>query len=806
MPKGIKHKDVGDVLTKEEFHAEDAHELAQGTSFPDSPSEGDLFYRTDLHQLYIYSGTEWKCLEKGIGGIAAATQTITSGTVLISGGNLVSISQDASTLGIINALSSATTVSRVESDNVLGPMASRFALEGHQHAGLWRVSVAGNTDGAKSAGAGSICIAGGNNITLSCATGGGGETVSIVGGGGASGLGALANSETTYTSGTIILSEAGNMTITKSVNGANQYFRFSAGGGAGGDGYNIIAASNQTANTTGTVMFSNSNNVSFGMSQNSIITATVTFNQTVQPAVQQLNGSSGTMSIAAGNLMSLSTAASNITLVNVLSSSNTGLDIATVTNAGTLSSRFALADHAHRGLRAYQVQGIASTFFGDQVLSAGSLIALSSGGNSTAGSVAIHNLLSSSATAADVTTATNAGALASRFALADHAHRGVRAYVAQGIASTFFGDQVLSAGSLIALSTGGNTTAGSIAIHNLLSSSNIAQPVSSVTSAGTLSSRFALADHAHAGLWQVSIAGNTVGASTSGAGSICLAGGNNVTLSCATAGGGETISVVAPSPGAAAENNWVNISGNTAGNTTASGSTINWIGGNNITLSGLNNSQIRIDAGGGGGGATGRNAHEIIAGEYLTSVAALTASQLSNKILFSPFWLEAGGLSVNSANLIISGAASSNTVSCVATINIGFYRMNNTSQLTLETSKANAVSFTASADWNGIGVWQATGLGGTNLSEGRWVMAVNVYATATAHMNLRLYGAANMPNFAKWVGAGGTSATGNTSLVFPFWGVYSATTAGLPNSVNLTEIYGGRSADLVDYYAVLKEN
>ena len=59
MGKGIKHKDVGGELTYDEFHAEDAHELASGTSFPASPSEGDLFYRTDEHNWYQYNGTEW---------------------------------------------------------------------------------------------------------------------------------------------------------------------------------------------------------------------------------------------------------------------------------------------------------------------------------------------------------------------------------------------------------------------------------------------------------------------------------------------------------------------------------------------------------------------------------------------------------------------------------------------------------------------------------------------------------------------------------------------------------------------------
>jgi hypothetical protein len=83
---------------------------------------------------------------------------------------------------------------------------------------------------------------------------------------------------------------------------------------------------------------------------------------------------------------------------------------------------------------------------------------------------------------------------------------------------------------------------------------------------------------------------------------------------------GLAISVAAP--GAAVEANNMNLSGNVLGNTTASGSTINWVGGNNITLSGLNNSQIRIDAAAGGGGVA-------IAGSAASTVTSGTL-QFSN--------------------------------------------------------------------------------------------------------------------------------------------------------------------------------
>jgi hypothetical protein len=63
--------------------------------------------------------------------------------------------------------------------------------------------------------------------------------------------------------------------ITLNSNGLNLSLSAGAGGGGGADGYNILAAGSQTANTTGTILFSNSNNITFGMDNSSVITATV---------------------------------------------------------------------------------------------------------------------------------------------------------------------------------------------------------------------------------------------------------------------------------------------------------------------------------------------------------------------------------------------------------------------------------------------------------------------------------------------------------------------------------------------------
>lgn len=83
---------------------------------------------------------------------------------------------------------------------------------------------------------------------------------------------------------------------------------------AGGGGGIAAAAGTQTA-TSGTVVFANSNGITFGMSGSTQVTAShngIT-QQSTQPAVAQLNGSSGTMSIAVGSSLSASSNASTIT-------------------------------------------------------------------------------------------------------------------------------------------------------------------------------------------------------------------------------------------------------------------------------------------------------------------------------------------------------------------------------------------------------------------------------------------------------------------------------------------------------------
>lgn len=109
----------------------------------------------------------------------------------------------------------------------------------------------------------------------------------------------------------------------------------SAGAGGAGDGVNILAAGTQTANTTGTVLFQDSNGITFGMSNNSRITATVKTNYALSdhshgnPVLFLTNLSGTTNSASDGFTLSLSAATAAPSPVFV-SAGTTGQSLATI--------------------------------------------------------------------------------------------------------------------------------------------------------------------------------------------------------------------------------------------------------------------------------------------------------------------------------------------------------------------------------------------------------------------------------------------------------------------------------------------
>lgn len=143
------------------------------------------------------------------------------------------------------------------------------------------ISNIGNTAGTSGTASNRVVFAGGNNITLSQSTAAGGHTITISAGAGGGGGGiALANSQTTYTSGTAHMSVVGGALTIASTTG--QSFNFSA-----------PAQSNLSA--TGIVSISNNGNtISIGAS---IPKRSMSFYQNMD------RGTNGTLAVPFASMM-----------------------------------------------------------------------------------------------------------------------------------------------------------------------------------------------------------------------------------------------------------------------------------------------------------------------------------------------------------------------------------------------------------------------------------------------------------------------------------------------------------------------
>ena len=137
--------------------------------------------------------------QTGISSIVASDATYTSGSVQFTGSNMITVRSSANQRVVIDATQS------VQTQNVVD------------------VTMSGNTAGAGAlVSSGTLTLAGGNNITLSQA----GNAITISGpnvGGAQTGISGLANSQTTFTSGTVSLSELGAITIRSTTGNQFQF-------------------------------------------------------------------------------------------------------------------------------------------------------------------------------------------------------------------------------------------------------------------------------------------------------------------------------------------------------------------------------------------------------------------------------------------------------------------------------------------------------------------------------------------------------------------------------------------------------
>lgn len=418
----------------------------------------------------------------GVSGIGVSTGGNTSGTTGTVVGTVV-------LAGINNiTLSQATSP---------GPMAT-ITISGANAIFGAGVSTGGNTSGTTGTVTGTLVLAGLGEITLSQSTNASGATITISAGTdtAASAVSAIGVStggntsgNTGTTQGTVVLAGIGNITLSQST-AAGSLATITISGSQSTSPA-AIAAGTQTA-TSGTVVFSNSNNVSFGMSNSSVVTAS--FSQSVQPGVTAIGVSTdgntsgntgttqGTYVLAGGNQITLSQVTAAGSLATVTISGRDAIFGAGVSSGGNGT-------------------GTTGTVTGTLVFAGGSNITLSQSTNASGATITI-----------DAATASAAATVV----------------------------------SAIGVSTGGNTSGNTGTTNGTVVFAGINHiTLSQATAPGSLATITISGDNAVFGAG-VSTGGNTSGTTGTNTGTFVLAGGNNITLSQATGAGGNTVTISGP--------------------------------------------------------------------------------------------------------------------------------------------------------------------------------------------------------------------------------------------------------------------
>lgn len=417
-------------------------------------------------------------------------------------------------------------------------------------------------------------------------------SISVTGGGG-SGIQGIAAGTQTGTTNTIVFSNSNGISFgmdSSSIVTASYTVPSALGG---------IAVSGSTV-TNGTVVLSNLNGISFGLgtgASSTVISASYTVpTQSTQPGIQSI--SAGSTKITTGeavfsNSNNISFGISGGTITASASYSQSTSPSAIIASGGTITSgsisfentnsiSFGITGNTITASYAPVTSGIQAVVVGTNSLSAGSVEFVNSNGLSfglSASKVTASYTVPTQSTqpgiqsiSAGSTKATTGEIVFSNsnnisFGLDGQTLTASASYPSETPFALYAGSQSVSTGTVqfsnsnnISFGMSGNSIITASASYSNPVVSNAIQAIGSISSAGTNTSRFAADDHVHAGINSVSVAGNTAGTVTAGAGSLVLAGGKNITLSGSTSGGGMTLSVVG---NALSGSVWANGSSNT---------------------------------------------------------------------------------------------------------------------------------------------------------------------------------------------------------------------------------------------------
>jgi hypothetical protein len=494
-------------------------------------------------------------IQTGISSIVASNATYTSGSVQFTGSGIVTIRSSANQRVVVDASQSVQTQSR------------------------FNLTLAGNTSGALAdVSSGTLTLAGGDNITLSQA----GNAITISGpnaAGAQTGISGIANSQTTFTSGTVSLSELGAITIRSTT--GNQLQLSVAPQSVQPETQTFLGgiAASDTTYTSGTVRFTG---VGGGITVSSNTGQRVDLSvaaQSVQPGVQNLVASnttfsSGTVSISGFGDVTVNTAANIIRIsapVQTAESQSIGMS-----NLGNTSGTTGIASGAQvRMLFAggnnvtlsqslNGASGTISISAGNQTVQTQNVVDVSLSGN-TAGAMAL--ISSGTMTLAggnNITVSQNGNAVTISGPSVGGAQTGISGIIASDATYTsgtvqFTGSNMItvksSAGQRVVIDATQSVQPG---VQNIVASdatfSSGTVSISgfgdvTVNTAANLIRVSAPAQTVESQSFGMSNLGNTSGTTGIASGGqvrFLLAGGNNITLSQSINGASGTITISAP--------------------------------------------------------------------------------------------------------------------------------------------------------------------------------------------------------------------------------------------------------------------
>jgi hypothetical protein len=575
------------------------------------------------------------------------------------------------------------------------------------------ISNLGNTAGDTGVVSNLLVLAGVGAATLSGSTNAGSATVSIsVPSQSVQTVGVYASSNTTGESSSSTF-DARTMSFrgagVASVGMSDGEILISVPPGGGGDGYNLIAAGTQTATSAGTVLFANSNGITFGMDGSTRVTAshnglTTQFGQ----AFSAPGGSSSFQTLVFANSNGVSWSNSNGSVV------------------ASVETDYAATNHSHgnptlaltnlSGTTASNSNGLTLSLSAADPGSAGSLTFFATGNTTvnSSGTAALSSLLMRGYGVVSLGTS-NGSILISSPDAADFTFLSVgnsNLGNTQGDTGVVTGRMVLVGTDMVSLS--GSTNAGSITLSIRATQSNqtVGLYASSQTTGQSSSSTADARSLTFVGAGGVSVGlsngryiisggaftagisgGNTVGDTGTVTGQVVFAGGANITLSGSTDGGSMTISI---SGGAGGNTGYIS-----AGTATASLGTVVFSNSNGVSF-----------------GVDGQTVTASIATSLTNiNVSAGTASQNLSAIEFVnsngiSFGLDAGTITAShngltsQSNQAVSGSNGSATFETVSFGNsngMSFYLTNGSvvGSYTVPTQSAQTVGLYASSQTTG---------------------------------------------------------------------------------------------------------